>query len=529
MGTLERRPRARRAGWITAAAAVCLAGCAVDRYHRFDVPEPASAAPPSALPVRPASAATSSNANSATENTATTPTATHPGEVTRVAGSTQAPTVEDPPKGKKPPGALQVPVPLTPTPQPSEAPPGTRLTVDQVINAVLVSDPRLRAGFEAVNQANADALTASLRPNPTLFTDAQLLPLTRPFTATAQGGPPQQDVQVTYPIDWFVFGKRAANMAAAALGVRVSEAEFADRVRLRVTEAALGYYDVLEARALLDLAHENVTSLEQVEAALAKGVEAGGRPRVELDRLRLDLLRSRQSLRDAETALVTTKARLRAMIGRTDADPAFDVEGSLEAPLTATPPPSEEGFAVAVRDRPDIQALRLRGAQARASVEAERRQAFPQVAPMFGYTRQYQTKAIGFPDANSWVAALTMSLPISDRNQGNRAKAASAVAQVGFEYQAALADLRAEIETAARDYLAARANAEAVSGAQLRLAREVLGSVQKSYAAGGLPLLDLLDARRNFRETYRAYITIRAAYWRAVYRYGATIGQQIPK
>ena len=37
----------------------------------------------------------------------------------------------------------------------------------------------------------------------------------------------------------------------------------------------------------------------------------------------------------------------------------------------------------------------------------------------------------------------------------------------------------------------------------------------------------IFDAQRNFRDTYRSYITSRAAYWRAVYRYGAAIGQQI--
>jgi len=46
--------------------------------------------------------------------------------------------------------------------------------------------------------------------------------------------------------------------------------------------------------------------------------------------------------------------------------------------------------------------------------------------------------------------------------------------------------------------------------------------------AGGRPLLDVLDAQRNFRDTYRTYITSRATYWREVYQYGAAIGQQVP-
>src|SRR5207237_4100035 len=133
-------------------------------------------------------------------------------------------------------------------------------------------------------------------------------------------------------------------------------------------------------------------------------------------------------------------------------------------------PEGEEAFRLAVANRPDLQSTRMKEAQARANVLVEHRKAYPDLAPMFGYTRQYQMKAIGQPDASSWTAAVTMSLPVFNRNQGGRARAASQVAQYQFEYRAALADLRAEVETADRQLRAARANAEAISGDQLRLA-----------------------------------------------------------
>ena len=53
---------------------------------------------------------------------------------------------------------------------------------------------------------------------------------------------------VGYPIDWYLFGKRAARMASAAVGVKVSEADYADLVRRRVLATAQAYYDVLEAK-----------------------------------------------------------------------------------------------------------------------------------------------------------------------------------------------------------------------------------------------------------------------------------------
>ena len=67
----------------------------------------------------------------------------------------------------------------------------------------------------------------------------QYLPL-RPFTPHQPGGPSEIDVQVGYPIDWFLFGKRAAAMASARLGVRQSEADYADLIRQRVTATATG-------------------------------------------------------------------------------------------------------------------------------------------------------------------------------------------------------------------------------------------------------------------------------------------------
>lgn len=405
----------------------------------------------------------------------------------------------------------------------------TGLAIDQAINATLLADPKIRAGLEVINQANADALTASLKPNPTFFTDAQLLPLTRPFTVDRQGGPPQQDAQVGYPIDWFLFGKRAAAMASAAQGVRVSEADYADLIRQRVTQTATAFYDVLEAKALLDLARQDTENLTRLEAATRKAADAGGRPMVDVNRVRLDLLKSQQTLREVEAAVAVKKANLRALLGRSDADPVFDVDGTLDTALTAEPLPVEEAFTVAQQNRPDIQSMRLQIAKSQADILVERRKAFPEVTPQLGYTRQYQAKAIGFPDADSYSLAVNMTLPFFDRNQGNRAKAESIAAQNGFNLQAGVVDLRAEIEQVVQDFRTAYRNAGAVAQEQLQLAKQVLEAITKAYDAGGRPLIDVLDAQRNYRETYRLYITNRANYWRSLYKYNSTIGKQVTK
>jgi cobalt-zinc-cadmium efflux system outer membrane protein len=400
------------------------------------------------------------------------------------------------------------------------------LSLDQTINAALLADPKIRAGLEVINQANADLLTSSLLPNPSLFSDIQLLPLTRAFTPTDQGGPPQMDYQVGLPIDWFLFGKRAAAMASARAGVRISEADYADLIRQRVTEAALAYYDVIEAKALLVLAGQDLESLRRVEEATKKAVDAGGRPVVELNRVRLDVLKSEQTRREAESALIAAKAKLRARLGRKDTDPDFDVSGDLDAALTAQPLPFEQALEAADQNRPDIRSLRLQIEKALRDIKTEETKAYPLVTPAFGYTRQFQ-KVIGFPDANSWMVSLNMSLPIFDRNQGNIAKARSVQAQNLFNLETGLVELHAEIVQVVRDFQTSYQTATSVSTEQLKLATQVRDSIEKAYVAGGRNLLEVLDAQRNYRETYRLYINSRANYWRFAYKYRSATGNWV--
>ena len=122
--------------------------------------------------------------------------------------------------------------------------PSRGLTLEQAIQTALEADPKIQAGLEVITQAKADFLTASLPRNPQVSTSGTLLPLAQPFTVNQQGGPPQFDVGMSYPIDWFLFGKRAAAITGARLGVDVSAADFADLVRQRVAGTIAAFYDV---------------------------------------------------------------------------------------------------------------------------------------------------------------------------------------------------------------------------------------------------------------------------------------------
>jgi outer membrane protein, heavy metal efflux system len=408
----------------------------------------------------------------------------------------------------------------------ANTPVSEKMTFDQTVGATLTADPKIRAGLESITQANADLLTSSLLPNPSFTADGVFLPL-ETFSPARPGGPPQMDLIIGMPIDWFLFGKRAAAMASARLGVQQSEADYADLIRQRVATTAGAFYDVLETKALLELAREDAKNLTELANRTEKALKEGGKPMVDLHRIRLDLLKSEQAVREAEAAIVVAKGKLRALFGRTAPDPDFDVLGSLDAPLAGEPMDLEKAYALAQENRPDIQSLRLQVDKAMADVVVEERKKWPQITPGVGYSRQFQEQALGAPDADSMTATVTMTLPVFDRNQGNRSKAQSVAVQNNFNLQAALVDLRSELTQAHSDFITAYRNTQAIGQDQMKTAQAVLDSIVRGKEFGGRPIIDVLDAERSYRETHRAYINSRADYWRALYRFSSAIGTQI--
>lgn len=408
-------------------------------------------------------------------------------------------------------------LPATPT--------ATVASVDQLIAMVLTSDPKLRVGYEDINQAAADSITAALRPNPTFSTDTQLLPLTRPFTPAQQGGPPQFDAIVSYPIDWFLFGKRKAAIATAEIGVRQTEAEYYDLVRQRIRDASILYYDVLEAKALREVAQQDVDMLKTAEDITRRAVDVGGRPVADLNRIRIDLLQSRQMLLDAESKLKNAKTRMRALLGRVDSDAGFEVTGTFDPQAGPAPMTVDEAVAMAQENRPDLAALRYRVARAEATAALEQRKAYPAVAAKAGYTRQFQN-SIGFRDADTYLVGFDVGLPFSDRNQGNRVKAASQLAQSQYQLQLNTVELRSEIEQALNDYDFALRSTQVIAKEQLKIAEELRASVIKAKDAGGQAVINVLDAQKDYRETFRLYVVSRANFMRASVRLNAALGKK---
>jgi cobalt-zinc-cadmium efflux system outer membrane protein len=400
------------------------------------------------------------------------------------------------------------------------------VTLPEAIEEALTKGPAIRAAAEAVMQARADLKTASLFPNPQLSAATTLQPLATHLSPENPGGPPQYAIDLGTALDPLLFGKRSAAIESARRAVDVAGADLADFSRQQRAAVAAGFFDVLEARALLTLVREDVQGLRDVEALTRRRAEIGGAPTIDVDRARLAVGLAAQDLRTAETAHLGAIAHLRALLGRSSDEPGFDVAGSLEVPTPSEPPDLESALAIAADTRPDLVSLRRQSLRWEAEARSQRRQGLPTVGAQLGYIYQKQ-QPVGGPNVNLWEASVAMSVPVFDRNQGNVAKAQSMARQARAALEAGRANLRGELAQAWAAFRAAHDAVVADDRNQLDAAQSVRERMEAAYKAGGRTILEVLDAERAYRDARRLHVRIQSAYWHALHSFNAAVGASI--
>ena len=105
-------------------------------------------------------------------------------------------------------------------------------------------------------------------------------------------------------------------METAGYAQKIAEARVADSIRLLRLDVTLACIDVLEAKARLDLANDNLKSLEGVVQLNETRLKGGAIPPIELTRSRVAMLQFRSNVKTAELALTTARIRLQTLLGR---------------------------------------------------------------------------------------------------------------------------------------------------------------------------------------------------------------------
>lgn len=366
--------------------------------------------------------------------------------------------------------------------------------------------------------AQARVLTASLKPNPIFSLEAGHLiyPITPSFNKETAGGPNEFAVRTD-----FVFergGKRERRIEAAEASRSVAEFQLLDALRTLTLSVQTAFVDILEAKANLALALDTLKSFEDIVNVNTVRVKSGDLAEVELIRTEVAEVQFENTVRQAQLQTETARMRLQLLLGRPLTERLVDATGDMRRDEVTMGLPSLTQQASA--QRPDL--LAQRRDQARSQAELRLQLANAAVDYTVGAEYRRQQGASTF--ANLTGVFFSTNLPVSNRNQGEIARAIQEQLQVDTKLRSLEAAVQSDIQIAFLRYSNAQATLSRVEGALLDRARGVREIIDYSYRRGEASFLEFLDAQRAYNETMQAYNAARAGFARSRYDIDAAIG-----
>lgn len=383
------------------------------------------------------------------------------------------------------------------------------LTMDRAVAIALARNRDVIAAKLEIREAELDKVAASLYPNPILsYTIGNLVVGPGNTGNVAGGGAPRSPgffqqavntVGVSDVVD--VWAKRGARMRAADAGIRYRRLAVEDALREIVYAVRSAFADVVREQSERELSRETRDGYAETVRLSRARFSAGEISDAELTKTELEGLKYENALIDAEQEYDIARQKLAALLG-IGTDLPFFASFPLPREFVVSAP---KLTAEALNRRPDVLAARARGELATASLGSARREAYPDISLGVSYTHSAFT--VSGDNPNSLALTLAAPLPLFDRNQAGIGRAELEAMRTTNDAARLELEVRREVADAARRLERAQSLlAVYEGGGMLDRSETALRVAEKSYKAGAISLLELLEARRTYIDTRAGYL-----------------------
>jgi cobalt-zinc-cadmium efflux system outer membrane protein len=407
----------------------------------------------------------------------------------------------------------QTSAPQTPLPQ--------LWTWDQVKSNFEINNPTVRAGFLNIDELKAEEITANLRPNPGFSFTAdgtQVAPshgVWAPFAGTDLSPSVSQLFERRH--------KRGLRYDAAKQGTAIGAAQAADTERTLLFNLRSAFVGILQAKAVLHLAQDNLGYYDKILKVSSDRSEAGDIAQIDLDRLELQRLQYESDLQNAIVNLRTTKINLLALLDDRRTIDSFDVDGTFD--FSEQLVTLDDYRSDALKARPDLRAAVLTVEQAETNYKLA--EANGSTDPTIGiwYTHN---GSFNNPDAlNTIGASVSIPLRIFDRNQGEKQRTKVDITHSQKLERAAENQVYSDVDTAYATVVSNIALLKPYKEKYLAQAVRVRDTVLFSYQHGGASLLDFLNAESDYRTVQLSYVNLIGAYLTAAAQMNQAVGREV--
>jgi cobalt-zinc-cadmium efflux system outer membrane protein len=407
------------------------------------------------------------------------------------------------------------------SPQPDVSPTQQVWTWDQVKEQFQLNNTTLLASKLNIDELKAQEITAHLRPNPD-------------FTLTADGTQISPSHRVWQPFAGtfvspgvsYLFerrNKRGLRYEAAKQGTAIGAAQSSDTERALLFNLRTAFVGILQAKAVLRLAHDNLEYYDKILKVSRDRFQAGDIARIDLDRLELQRLQYESDLQNAEVNLRTTKINLLALLDDRRPVDSFDVEGAFDFRDDLLP--LDDYRKEALDARPDLRAALLTVKQAETNYKLAEADGStdPTIGLWFTHNGSFNN-----PDAlNTIGASVSIPLRIFDRNQGEKLRTKIDISRNEKLRQGVETQVYSDVDSA---YATLNSNINLLKPYKrqyLEQAVRVRDTVFFSYQHGGASLLDFLNAESEYRSVELNYVNLVGSYLTAAAQINQAVGREV--
>ena len=394
-------------------------------------------------------------------------------------------------------------------------------TWSQIREKFRTSNPTLKAAQLNIDESRAAEITAFLRPNPdfNLTADgvqiAKNMGVWRPFSGVVE----TPGVSYLHERDH----KRELRRDQAKQSTTIAESTYLDQERALVFNLRTAFVNVLQAKAVLQNARENLDYWDKELDVQRTRFKAGDLAQVDLDRLELQRVQFESDFENATVNLRTAKIQILMLLNERTPIDRFDVSGPFD--FSEELKPLEEFRNTALEARPDLQAAVQNVELARIAHQLA--VANGSTDPTFSLWWSHNP-SFSNPFANETIGgSISFPIRIFDRNQGEKAKTQIDIGRNERLRDANEALVFSDVDSAYFTMLQQLNLLKPYKAKYLPLATSVRDKMSFSYRNGGASLLDYLDAEKSYRDTRLAYLNLIGSYLTAAAQMNMAAGREV--
>ena len=397
----------------------------------------------------------------------------------------------------------------------------TAFTWQQIKDKFATVNPTLKAAQLSIDESRANEVTAFLRPNPDLsltvdgFQIASNQGIWRPFSGVLE------TPAVSYLHERQ--HKRELRRDSAKESTSVAESTYADQQRTLLFNLRNAFVGVLQAKAVLQNAKDNLDYWDRELGVNRKRYNAGDLALVDLNRLELQRVQFEADFETAMVNLRTAKIQLLTLLNdRTPID-QFDVSGAYD--FSDELMPLDEYRQTALDTRPDLKAAtqNVELAKLQHQLAVANGSTDPTFSAWYSHNPSFSNSF-----ANQTVGgSVSIPLRIFDRNQGEKARTQIDIGRNERLRDAAQAGVLSDVESAYWTLVQALNLLKPYKAKYLPLAEDNRNRISISFQNGGASLLDFLDAEKAYRDTRLAYLNLIGSYMVAGAQMNMAVGREV--